>query len=323
MIDANDPLQVVESWTEGSQQEAVSVPIRSLLPGQGPRRHGVDETHVQLLAQSELQHPPILVQRSTMRVIDGMHRLQAALLRGADSIHALMLDDDDQMAFLRSVTSNIKHGLPLTLADRRAAAERLLEMFAHWSDRSLGRATGLSAKTISTLRQRSGQPMPAERTGRDGRVRPTDADAGRKAVVALLAERPDASLREIARLAGVSPNTVRTIRRKQNEGAAGSPSPARALSAVKEAPGAPEPSWDVTALALENLAKDPSVRYTEAGRTLLRMLHQQLSLVSDHDIINALPPHCLPLVARLSRGLSQQWEQLSARAAIRVQTEVG
>ena len=67
------------------ETDPVTVPVSSLLSGDSPRLAGENLEHVQLLAVVQ-GLPPILVHRSTMRVIDGMHRLRAAKLRGDETI---------------------------------------------------------------------------------------------------------------------------------------------------------------------------------------------------------------------------------------------
>jgi ParB-like chromosome segregation protein Spo0J len=58
------------------------VSIESLAESGSPRLAGQNEEHARLLAESGLELPPIVVHRPTRRVIDGMHRLAAARLRG-------------------------------------------------------------------------------------------------------------------------------------------------------------------------------------------------------------------------------------------------
>ena len=70
-----------------------------------------------------------------MRVIDGTHRLRAALLRGVDVIDVLYFDGPDADAFVLAVELNHTHGLPLSRADRTAAAERIIGSHPDWSDR--------------------------------------------------------------------------------------------------------------------------------------------------------------------------------------------
>jgi hypothetical protein len=99
--------------------------------------------------------------------------------------------------------------------ERRETAVGLLHSHPEWSDRRIAELCGVSPKTVAQLRSelpgREGEE-PEMRVGRDGRARPVDAAARRALVVAALEERPDASLRAIARSVGVSPETVRSVR---------------------------------------------------------------------------------------------------------------
>ena len=122
--------------------------IESLAPADSPRLAGEIHEHAQRLAESECDLPPILVHRPTMRIIDGTHRVKAMAYRGRDEIEAEFYDGSLEDAFVLSVHANVRHGLPLSLADRRAAARRILNTHADWSDRAIAQLTGLSAKTI-------------------------------------------------------------------------------------------------------------------------------------------------------------------------------
>src|SRR5262249_14449183 len=139
---------------------------------------------IRMLAEVHEDTPPIVVHRKTMRVIDGMHRLRAAVLRGADTIAVRFFDGSEQDAFVLAVELNHAHGLPLSQADRGAAAARIVRSHPHWSDRMIASRTGLSAKTVGGIRARASVEIPQShaRIGRDGRVRPvTTADARRQA----------------------------------------------------------------------------------------------------------------------------------------------
>lgn len=118
--------------------------------------------------------------------------------------------------FLRAVQENIAHGLPLTQADRRAAAERVIATHPHMSDRAIGHVAGLAAKTVAGIRKRS-TDHPAQsntRVGRDGRVRPLDSSEARRRAAELLASQPGSSLRDVARAVGISPATVLDVRKR-------------------------------------------------------------------------------------------------------------
>ena len=64
------------------REEPVVVPVELLRHADSPRLDGESPDHIRTLAESGSDLPPILVHRETMRVIDGMHRLRAAILNG-------------------------------------------------------------------------------------------------------------------------------------------------------------------------------------------------------------------------------------------------
>ncbi len=122
------------------------VTIESLRPADSPRVRGQDAGHAHALRENLPDLPAILVNRRTMRVIDGMHRLSAARLAGAGTIRAEFIDTDERTAFLLAVRANTRRGLPLSLADREAAAERILSWYPYWSDRSIAAIAGRLVK---------------------------------------------------------------------------------------------------------------------------------------------------------------------------------
>lgn len=302
--------------------EAVAVRLSVLNGAVFTRTDGVNEAHARLLAESSVDLPPILLQRSTMRIIDGMHRVYAARLRACDEVPGILLDLDDDEAFLRAVAANVTHGLPLSLADRRASATRIITRYPEWSDRRVAKAAGLSGKTVGVLRRECGHAAdPVARTGQDGRVRPTSTAVARQTAGELLTARPDASLREIAEATGLSPTTVRDVRHRlqQNRLPAAPPRGWRGQSQRRSAAH----RVDVVDFGriLHGLTIDPSIRYTEVGRTVLRWLRQQPIFEGHEDIMMALPAHCLPLVAQISRQYAARWNDLAELAENRVQIE--
>lgn len=305
--------------------EVLVVPVHSLRCGDSPRLEGVDESHARLLAESTEDLPPILVQRSTMRVIDGMHRLRAAQIRQRTHIAVKYLDESDEAAaFIRSVTENIAHGLPLTMADRKAAAARIMEAYPEWSDRAVARATGLSGRTVSAIRQNNRNIAHMNRRmGRDGKLRPVDSTAGRRLVGELLMERPAASLREVAAAAGVSRATAHDVRERVRRGEPPI-TVTQQLARDTARPRTPQtpPGTDVDVAAVFNdLRRDPAIRYTETGRTLLRWLCLCPSGKQVEGLVSALPSHCLPLVARLTRRYVDSLKALADLADERARGE--
>lgn len=309
--------QTHEPYETALAEDVTPVPVASLLSDLSTRVNGPNDEHIRLLAGMDDALPPIIVHRSTMQVIDGMHRLRAAALRGHTDIAVRFYDGSDRDAFVLAVQANIAHGLPLSLADRSAAARRIIRSYPEWSDRRVAAASGLAPRTVSSIRRRTaGGDSEQARIGRDGRVRPLDSAGKRRLTEALIVDNPDASLRQIAREAGVAPSTVRIVRqrmhagldpvteRRQHQDEASATKPSIVRSVPRAVP------IDRQA-ALQGLRKDPSVRFNEAGRMLLQWLDS-----SPHDaesvrrVVSNLPDHCFRTVLALVRENSRAWQDL-------------
>jgi ParB-like chromosome segregation protein Spo0J len=314
--------------TTSKPTEVVAVPIMSLRSGESPRLSGEDKAHIARLAETEAPLPPILVDRRTMRVIDGMHRLMAASIKGQQTIDVVFFDGSEADVFLRAVEENVAHGLPLTQADRRAAAERIIATHPHMSDRAIGQTAGLAAKTVAGLRKRSTEESSQSnvRVGRDGRARPLDSSDARRRAAELLTGQPEASLRDVARATGISPATVLDVRKRLERGE--SPVPARPVVVtggtgnlatplrLGTRPAATDP-----AAAVERLLRDPSLRGNEQGKGMLRLLHVNAAGTEQlPDAVTAVPPHAVALVVQLARHYAKMWQdfamELDGRARI-------
>jgi ParB-like nuclease family protein len=291
----------------GLAPAVVRVPIEALRPGDSPRQGGTDAAHTRRLAESAASLPPILVHRSTMRVIDGTHRVRAASMAGLREIDAQFFDGGADEAFVLGVTANVTHGLPLSLADRKAAATRIARSHPHWSDRAVARVAGLSPKTVGAIRRCATEEIPQShsRIGRDGRPRPVDAAVGRRAASEIIARHPDMSLRDIGRTAGISPGTARDVRERMRRGE--DPLPPRQRAAGTDAvPG--------DHAVLGALVRDPVLRGTEEGRVLLRWLTGRLADPAGWaDRAGSVPEHCRELVARVAWQHARTWRQFAER----------
>lgn len=299
------------------------VSIASLVTADSPRLAGEDMEHGRMLAQSEEVLPPIIVHRPSMRVIDGMHRLHAATLRGRDVIEVKFFDGSVRDAFVLAVKSNMQHGLPLTLSDRTAAALRIVKTHPEWSDRAVAAATELAAKTVAAIRRRSATgevPQLHSRIGRDSKARPVNSTKGRRLASALIAKNPDASLREIATAAGVSPGTVRDVRQRlqRNE----DPVPPRQRRAELNAAQGSHIAMDSGAgaavgmlnreTARQALMRDPQLRMSAEGRLLLRLFGMHIADTGQRQrLINWLPSRWRCTVAELAYSCSRDWCQLA------------
>lgn len=310
----------------------VTVPISSLVAADSPRLAGENVEHIRALAESDTRLPPIVVNRSTMRVIDGMHRLQAALLRGSEDIEVQFHDGDETDSFVLAVEMNIAHGLPLSLSDRRAAAARIIGYHPEWSDRRIAAATGLSNKTIGPIRRRTpiDAPLSASRVGRDGRVRPLEAAASRELASQLLTERPASSLRDVAKASGLSPSTVLDVRERLRNGdnpipetrsARRDPVPDKAANVQRRSPVRAVAGAD-PAQILRGLTGDPSLRFNDAGRALLRWLHAHMITTRDSiPLTDKIPSHCTSSIAQLARINGNAWYELAEQLEQREQLD--
>jgi ParB-like chromosome segregation protein Spo0J len=201
-------------------QRVEEVALERLRFGLSPRQVFCDDQHVAALAEVLDEVPPIIVHGGTLQVIDGVHRVHAAKRVGRRTIRALIFDGDEIEARIEAVRSNITHGKPLTLQEREAAAQRVLELVPAWSDRRIAMVSGLSPKTVARLRERAtaDSAQSRARLGRDGRLRPVDPAAVRRRVAEVLRTDPGASNRAIAKRSGASQATVRDVRQRLSQG---------------------------------------------------------------------------------------------------------
>lgn len=312
--------EIVDKSSDGSGNSIDMIgelPVQEVslsLLERGPflRGAGTDPAHVKLLADAagSTQLPPILVQKGNYRIVDGMHRIEAARLRGEKSIKARFIDCTDEDAFILAVKSNTLHGLPLSRSDRILGAQHILSWHPDWSDRAVGAATGLSAKTIADLRRRSPEEIQqfSKRVGRDGKRHPLEAADGRRRAAEYMTAQPDASLRQVAREVDVSLGTVQDVRARMRRGmdpaavgrhrssrpvatpeAEDAPPPANATDSRDIRHNSRNPSWTEISSKLKN---DPSLRYTEGGRKFFRWMTMYAMHAGEwKEFMDAIPPH--------------------------------
>lgn len=293
---------------------AQDIPVHALSPGLRLRQAGTDAAHVQLLAEAtgRAELPPLLVQKDGCRVIDGLHRLEAARLRGDASVRVRFLDCTDSEALVLAMKANSAHGLPLSKADRLGGARRVLAAHPDWSDRAIAGISGLSAKTIAGLRLRTAgaADTAGKRLGRDGRKRPVNAGEGRRRAAEYISAHPDAPLRQVARETDVSLGTVHDVKARLRRGvsperdgrrgpaprpavhAAAAPAPAAGVSRMLPAAAVtalPPPAPAAAPASVprrrnyadppptwagvaDKVATDPTIRYTESGKEFLQWM---------------------------------------------------
>ena len=280
---------------------------------------GENAEYVRALSTVDVPLPPIVVHRPTMRVIDGMHRLRAAMHRGEHTIEVRYFDGDEDDAFVLAVEANMGNGMPLTLADRRAAAARIIATHPHRSDRWIALVSGLAANTVGAIRKCSTveKSRSNSRIGRDGRVRPLDSSEGRRLAAELMLANPGRSLRDIAKAAGIAPSTVLDVRNRLNSG--NDPVPAKrdtkpqGVSRIQRRGKSisVDPGVDPAAI-LRTLRNDPSLRFNDAGRTLLRWLDTHtVDEQAATPPLQEIPAHCIGTITALARHNARFWAMFS------------
>jgi ParB-like chromosome segregation protein Spo0J len=270
-----------------------------------------------------------------MRVIDGAHRLRAARLAGRPTIDVVFLDGTEAELLAIAVRANASHGLPLTRADREAAAARMIDLLPRHSDRWIASLTGLAPGTIASLRSAQGtEACGATRVGMDGRERPVDIASRRRAAADAIREHPEASLRAIAQLAGISPGTVRDVRRRVLDGEdpvplslavpreekavrrGGQPprQPPGQRAGSDRPPAAPAGDTRSREVLMASLRRDPALRLNGAGRGLLELLGTRAAGPNGLDtLMDAVPAHCAFLVSKVARLCSEEWLEAARR----------
>ncbi|MEG8180038.1 ParB N-terminal domain-containing protein [Nocardia terpenica] len=197
-----------------SRSNIIDLPISDVFPSDSsPRTTGVNASHVMLAASAE-PLPPIVVHRETMQVIDGLHRLHAARSRGEKTIAAVYFEGGFTEAFVLAVMLNAAYGLPLSLADRRAATLRILSSYPGWSNRSIATITGISPTMVAEIRKRStGESTRSPRgISRNGVRRSTGQR--RKRAAELFTANPNTSVRNVASAVGISTKTAMEVRKQ-------------------------------------------------------------------------------------------------------------
>ncbi|MFF3646539.1 ParB/RepB/Spo0J family partition protein [Streptomyces sp. NPDC002564] len=289
------------------------LPINALRDADSPRL-AIDQNHVRALAACTDKLPPIIVHRSTMKVIDGMHRLQAARLNGQEALEVRYFEGSDRESFLLAVELNMKNGLALTLSDRKKSAMKILEIFPEWSDRAVAMNTGLSGKTVGVLRRKfAGKIAQAPlRVGRDGRVRPLNSHKERQKNSGIPSEGPDILARETAGAAGTPGPGARDMQKRlgMDEG----PPPAGAAKAQAAQPGMEAMGSLVDLLTqLESLKRDPAMKYSNDGREMIRWLEARIIRRTDPGLVLQAPAHQARKIAALARACAAQWNCIATR----------
>ncbi|MCX4390199.1 ParB/RepB/Spo0J family partition protein [Micromonospora peucetia] len=308
----------IEEVLERIPGEVEWVDVALLRDGLSPRIDGIDGSHARHLAKLAEDLPPLVVHRATMRVMDGLHRLAAARSRGQRQVPVVYFEGTSEQAFVVAVRLNAIHGKALRAKDRAAAVRRILATHPHCSDRWIASVCGVAPRTVAALRQDSADDSPRldTRIGRDGRRHPLSAREGRRMAEQIMCEEPDASLREVARRAGVSVGTALDVRRRLGTGIPEMISHTSGAARPAAGQWAEEDAGQLTVQRireqLEWLAREPTLRYTDRGRALLRLVSATLAFLEQSGpMVDAAPEHCRRSLDAVARACAGGWLDLA------------
>ena len=151
--------------------EILDLPVAEIGPGPLVRGERIDVAHAELLIPMLDLVPPIVVRETGTgwSLIDGQHRLSASKFDKRRTIRAVVVALDDAEALEAAVKANTSHGKALTLAERKAACDKLLAT-TDWSDRRIAEACGLNRATVAKHRPDDPGGRNKPRVGRDGKT---------------------------------------------------------------------------------------------------------------------------------------------------------
>lgn len=315
-------LAVESEYLLDEHRAGFAVALGNLSPGDRVRSSGMDDAHVRVLMETADRWPPILVWGDDCLVVDGAHRVEAARRLGHTSIRASRFQGSRDDAFVESVRRNVDHGLPLTAADRRRAALRVLTRHVEWSDRRIASLCGLSGKTVARLRDKgagsNGDSVVIDlerRVGRDGKARPVQSGEIRERIRKALEQNPTGSLRTIAAMAGASPETVRTVRcRLAAHQSAGL---VRRSTLVPPASHSDGPETSVAAATpdrgkVDTWVADPAITGSEAGTDFANWFTSNQVGDEWHNFIWAIPLGRLYDVVDEARRRAMIWTSFAS-----------
>ena len=154
------------------------IPIHAIEVRRGltPRAHEAPAEVAEAYATAWDALPPITVQRDTLILIDGYHRMLAAPLRISDLIRAVQVDVSEDELADEAVRLNVAHGVRLSAEERQRAVRGMLKRHPDWSNGRIAEWCGASERTVVTVRGKmlASQEIAAtkQRLGADGRVQP-------------------------------------------------------------------------------------------------------------------------------------------------------
>ena len=142
------------------------VPINelTLIPELNPRTRLCEETIIRYM-ESFSSLPPVRVQRNTYVVVDGYHRVEAAVRLGLEEIPVRVESIEDDDLRLVAGVANAQHGQPLTRTERNKLAVALVRNYGKLREEA-ATLLGISASAVTlALREHQFNEQLSEKLG--------------------------------------------------------------------------------------------------------------------------------------------------------------
>ena len=149
-----------------SVAEARTLPIQDLvlIPELNPRERLNEETIIRYM-ESFASLPPVRIQARTNIVVDGVHRVEAAVRLGLEEVPVTPEPIDDEELRLVAGLANAGHGQPLSRAERNRLAVALVRNYGKLREEA-ARLLGLSASAVTlALREHQFNEQLSEKLG--------------------------------------------------------------------------------------------------------------------------------------------------------------
>lgn len=149
-----------------SVSEVRAVPINELvlLPELSPRERLNEETVIRYM-ESFTSLPPVRVQAGTNVVVDGYHRVEAAVRLGLEEVIAREEAIEDEQLRMVAGLANVTHGQPLTRVERNQLAVALCRNYGKLRE-EVAQMLGMSASAVTlALREHQYNEMLSEKLG--------------------------------------------------------------------------------------------------------------------------------------------------------------
>lgn len=116
--------------------------------------NGLDTATAQRYADAFDLLPPVTVQRGTLMLVDGRHRIRAAYLANPQRYYIKIneIDVPDEELIDYAVKANVGHGRAATTKERMFWARDFLRRHPEWANPRIAEWTGASTRTVSDMR---------------------------------------------------------------------------------------------------------------------------------------------------------------------------